>query len=121
MFEKKTYNKREIFQKVNEFEEYMHRLERYNSANHEQLLELAKIVRSLVSTNEQLRNEIDILTKITEGNLGQAENCEFLMLKTYRKDPVIFKDGKLLTNDCIKEAHVNWYADDNNINVEIEN
>lgn len=66
------------------------------------------LIKNLSDENKKLREDINVLTKITEGNLGEAEQCEFLMLKTYRKDPVIFKDGKLVSTNDMTSSYIHW-------------
>lgn len=118
--EKKTYNKREIFQKINDFEEGMHMLAKYNNQMHLDILSLQKTINNLMEENKELRKDIDMLTKITEGNLGDAPACEFFMLKTYRKDPIIYKDGKLISSDNMENVYVRWSPFDK-IDVEVDN
>ena len=65
-------------------------------------------ISNLIEENKKLREDIEVLTKVTEGNLGEAEQCEFLMLKTYRKNPVIFKDGKLISTNDMTSTYINW-------------
>ena len=75
-------------------------------------------INTLINENKKLREDINVLTKITEGNLGEADQCEFLMLKTYRKDPVIFKDGKLVSTNDMTSSYVHWDKGEK-INVEV--
>ncbi len=119
MFEKRTYSKREIYQKINQFEEYMHRLEQYGSENGNQIKKLANMVRDLLKENSDLRKDIDMLERMSEGTLGEAPACEFFMLKSYRGNPVIFKDGKLISSDGMKDVYVRWDSDERRIDVEI--
>lgn len=118
--EKRTYNRREIFQKINQFEEYMHKFDKYESEQTNQILSLSKMVRDLLHENDNLKKDIDLLTKITEGNLGEAPGCQFFMLKSYRNAPVVIKDGKLLSHERMKSINISWDACESDVSVDID-
>lgn len=119
MFEKKTYSKKEIYQKINMFEEYMNKLEKYGSENYTQIRTLANAVRDLLKENAELRSQVDMLTRMSEGTLGEAPACQFFMVKSYRGMPVVFKDGKLLSSEKMKDLCVQWDRAEDGMNVEI--
>lgn len=120
MFGKKSKNETQLnFEKIEE------RLKVFNEVIGDSLRALVfRIdkqnlqINNLIEENKKLREDINILTKITEGNLGEAEQCEFLMLKTYRKDPVIFKDGKLVSTNDMTSSYIHWDKGEK-INVEV--
>ena len=108
MFEKRTYNRREIKERIDAFEEYLHKLDSYGQNTSIVLKSLVDIVKVLKEENEALSDQIDSLTCLTSGNLGEASGCEFFAMKTYRGNPIIFQDGKLLSNEKTTGFSINW-------------
>ena len=118
--EKKTYNKKEIFQKINQFEDHFHKLEQHDNEIYQQLIALMKTIKKLLEENDTLRKDIDMLSRIAQGTLGEASGCQLFVLKSYRNTPVIFKDGKLLSNEEMNDCRISWDRS-GEINVEVNN
>lgn len=120
IMQKKTYNRKEIFEKINNFEEHLKKIESYGLINNSALTSLLKITKELAEENKALKESINVLTGMNTGNVGEAPGCQFFMLKSYRGTPVIFKDGQKFSDDAMKNVSVYWNWDDPNIEVNIE-
>lgn len=112
-------SKREMIDKLNTIEEYSKKLEAYGDTCNTGMKALVTMVKSLLTENKELTENIKTLIELNQGNLGEAPNCEALLIKSYRNAPIVYKDGKLLTNDKMKNIYVRWSVDDP-IEVEID-
>ena len=100
--------KREIIDKLNNIEEQYKKLEQYSSTCNTGMNALIQMVRTLLDENKKLTEDIQTLLQINQGNLGEAANCELLVLKSYRHSPIIYKDGQLLSNDKAKSIYIHY-------------
>ena len=108
MFQKRTYSRREIFDKINQFELDTATIKDNEKDIASALSGLRLMINALRNENELLRKDIDVLTKMTAGSLGESSNCELFMVKSYRNNPIIIKDGKVMSSDTMKSAYVRW-------------
>lgn len=113
MFKK---DKKEINNRIELIETH---LKTYLDFHDEIIIKLKAQILNLIDENKKLSEEVKALTAVTHGNLGEASNCELLVLKSYRNTPVIYKDGKLLSSDNMAEANV-FYTKGEPVRVEIE-
>lgn len=118
MFQKRTYSRREIFDKINLFELNLSNIKDTEEDICSSLSGLKLMICALRSENELLRESIDLLTKMNAGTLGESSNCELFMVKSYRNNPIIFKDGKLMSTDAMKSAYIKW-DQDKKVSVEV--
>ena len=113
MFKK---DKKEINNRIELIETH---LKTYLDFHTDGIRDLKYRIQTLIDENKKLSEEVQALKAITQGNLGEASNCELLVLKSYRNAPVIYKDGKLLSSDNMEEANV-FYSKGEPVRVEIE-
>lgn len=119
MFQKRTYSRREIFDKINLFEQDLSTIKDTEKDICTALSGLRSMINTLRSENELLCESIDLLTKMNAGTLGESSNCELFMVKSYRNNPIIIKDGKLMSTDAMKSAYVRWDQGEK-VSVEVE-
>ena len=117
--QKRTYNKREIFEKINNFEEHLKKIESYGLVNNTAMTSLLKLTKQLAEENKALKESIDIITGLNTGNVGESQSCQFFMLKSYRGTPVLFKDGVRISDDLMADLNVAWNKDSDQVEVEI--
>lgn len=111
--------KREMLDKINNIDEHCKKLEAYGTGSNGMLNSLLTMVKSLFNENQKLSKDVQTLTAITQGNLGEASNCELLVIKSYRNEPVIYKDGKLISSDNMEDVTIR-YSKGEPVRVEIE-
>lgn len=110
--------KNEVVEKLNSIDEQLKKIEGYGLSGNNQVFTMAKSMKELLAINTELMKNIDTLTKMVQGNLAEADACEFFMIKNYRAKPVIFKDGKLVSYENMKEATV-YYKENMPIEVRV--
>lgn len=106
--DKKNYNKYELYEKINSFEEDLSTIKKSESNIFASINILNTLIKTLKAENEALRQDIDVLTKMTAGSLGESSNCELFVVKSYRSDPIIIKDGKVASRDNMDSVYIHW-------------
>ena len=106
--DKKAYNKYELYEKINSFEEDLSTIKKSESNIFASINILNTLIKNLKAENEALRQDIDVLTKMTAGSLGESSNCELFVVKSYRNDPIIIKDGKVASRDNMDSVYIHW-------------
>lgn len=107
---------KEIYNRVDIIEEH---LKMYLDFHDENIIKLKAQILNLIDENKKLSEEVKALTAITQGNLGEASNCELLVLKSYRNTPVIYKDGKLISSNNMEDVTIR-YSKGEPVRIEIE-
>lgn len=106
MFTKKT--EKRITDRI---EELGKKLDRYYTSTGITLGSLATTVKTLTKENKELKEQIDLLVTQNCGVLGEASDCQLFVYKGYRSRPVVYKDGKLVSDNAICSMRINMDGD----------
>lgn len=104
MFNKKINKK--IEDELNKLDEISKKLDKYHSSNGITLGSMVSIMKKILQENQELKEQVNLLVNMNNGVLGEAISCELFAYKSYRGKPVIYKDGKLISEDQLRDIRI---------------
>lgn len=117
---KKTEHKlnQKFAEEIEKLDEISKRLDRYYTTGGITLGNLVSKVNQLIEDNKTLKEQIDLLVNMNNGTLGESIGCELFAYKSYRGKPVIYKDGKLITEGQLNDIRV-YFDSDGTVSVDL--
>lgn len=61
-----------------------------------------------------------IVRSIRDNNLAEDGGLAAVVIIPYRGDPTIIRDGNVIASNSVKHVSLDWYREDRDLNIEVE-